>query len=315
MKEIIFTADDFGIVNEIDKGIIEAIKTGLVKSVAVFANGENSIKKAKQLVNDYPKVELGVHLTICSGSPVLGCNKVPSLCKKNKNEFIGFEDFSDKLDLSQLEAELDAQIKLLKNNIPIYHLSSHYNLVTLLPKYYKVFLGLAKKHNLKVRPPKVLPTFRQNIFLLNMRAKVIEDVSPIVAANIEGFGRLIDRYFKKHANGVKSPDYADTSHYGPIASSKIKSKAELNKKVKKKINKLERRLKTFQRSKYQSAEFILHLHEDKLKSHDEYEKEIPGYYHGIDSRYFDSRVVELHSIKSFTEDILKTYKIKLGSWK
>ncbi len=316
MKKIIFTADDFGVVDTIDEGIIDAIESELVKSVAAFANGDNSVQKAKALAAKYSDVELGVHLTISSGKPVLKGKDVPSLCDSKREYFKSFKDFSDKIDASELELELDAQIMVFKNNnIPIYHLSSHHNLLILLPKYYKIFLDLARKHNLKIRSPKVLPLFQQNVFLLYMRAVTIEDINLIVSAQIELFGRTIVRYFKNNANGVKTLDYLDTDHYGPIPMSKITSKRELARKKKKKVNKLFDRLGVLRRSRSQIAEFVLHLYKDGLKSHRQYKKEIPTNYPGIDHKYFDSRVVELHSIKSLTLGDLNLNNITLGSWK
>lgn len=315
MKKIIFTADDFGVVDAIDEGIIDAIESGLVKSVAVFANGKYSIQKAKALIAKYPDVELGVHLTISSGKPILAYEKVPTLCDSKKN-FWSFKNFSNKIDESELEAELDAQIMVFKNNnIPIYHLSSHYSLLILFPKYFKIFLNVARKHNLKIRSPKVKPVFRQNTFLLYMRAVMIEDINPVVSREIEIFGTIINKYFKNNANGVKTLDYLDTDHYGPIPMSKITSKRELARKKKKKVDNLFDRLEKLKKSRYKIAEFVLHLHKDELKSHSQYKKEIPTDYPGIDYKYFDSRVVELHSIKSLTLGDLNINKITLGSWK
>ena len=117
MTKIIFTADDYGCVDEIDKGIRYAIKGKMTNSVAVFANGPNRIKSfaAIKKLQDGKLVDVGCHLTITSGSPL---SDVTEFSKGDR--FRAYYELKRKGTFSKkkrekikvlLRTELEAQIK------------------------------------------------------------------------------------------------------------------------------------------------------------------------------------------------------------
>ena len=48
MAKLIFTADDYGIVEAIDNGVCEAISEGWINSVEVFPNDPNKVQRSVQ---------------------------------------------------------------------------------------------------------------------------------------------------------------------------------------------------------------------------------------------------------------------------
>ena len=318
MKHIVFTADDFGVVPSIDEGIRIAIRKGLVKSVAAFSNYKDSVKNVKNLLEEFPDVEMGVHLTISSGKPLNGADSNLLCDGENFRSYNDFKLDNDTKDafLKQLEAELKAQIEVFVNNdIPVYHLSSHHNLLTFLPELYTIFLNLARSYNLKVRSPKVIPRFKQNLYLLVVRIQLFQNLGKTYLKKIKKFGKRIKVFYKKNSDGVKTLGFLDTSHYGPIPVIKIIDPMG-NILATQKYNKLIRRLWFFKFSMHRTSEFVLHLRKDDLEENSDYENEIKETkYTGIDPDYFDSRIVELRSITKLTVDKLKNIGINPGSWK
>lgn len=61
MKKIIINADDYGLSNEFNRGIVDLIAEGLVKSVTVMINKKHIFPK--ELVQ-FPNLSIGLHLEI-----------------------------------------------------------------------------------------------------------------------------------------------------------------------------------------------------------------------------------------------------------
>lgn len=92
-KRVIFTADDYGVVDSINQGVKDAVSRGILRSVSCFTNygqnGEKSLRMIREL-QDVGRakgcdVELGVHLTITSGNPLIGSEAASLLCRDEKS--------------------------------------------------------------------------------------------------------------------------------------------------------------------------------------------------------------------------------------
>ena len=71
MKQLVITADDFGLAEPIDRGIREVCEKGIVTNVSLVANGEN-IKSAARFVEEHPRLSAAVHLNLTDGAPLSG---------------------------------------------------------------------------------------------------------------------------------------------------------------------------------------------------------------------------------------------------
>lgn len=163
-KRLIVNADGFGFGNGATQGIFDAISEGrFITSVSVNANFPE-VKRIRELSNKYSNISIGVHLNPMVGKPCLPSEHVRSLIDENglflNNHFPG-KLKSGKIDLAELEMELDAQIQKIKSLIgdKITHLDGQENQHL---QYFDLFLKIAKKWN--------IPRIRNNASLICMEA-------------------------------------------------------------------------------------------------------------------------------------------------
>ena len=151
-KFLIINADDFGQAESINRGIIEAHETGMVTSASILANGE-AAQSAVEKSRDYPKLGLGIHLSLVYGVPCAPRERVESLLFKEGNFARGYGQFalryySGGVKLCEVEYEWECQREKL-GDIRLYHLDSHQHL-HLLPGLFKTAVKLAKKWDIKI---------------------------------------------------------------------------------------------------------------------------------------------------------------------
>ncbi|HYX70921.1 MAG TPA: ChbG/HpnK family deacetylase, partial [Terriglobales bacterium] len=142
-------ADDFGMAESINEGILEAHRCGIVTSTTLLANG-SAFDAAVAMARSAPKLGVGVHLNLTQGAPVADPAQVRSLLDGN-GEFArtpaallrGLVYGSVRLD--EVERELSAQIEKVRvAGVAITHLDGHKH-VHMLPRAFPVVLGLAKR--------------------------------------------------------------------------------------------------------------------------------------------------------------------------
>lgn len=163
-KRLIVNADGFGFGKGATQGIFDAISEGrFITSVSVNANFPEA-ERISELSNKYPNISIGVHLNPMVGKPCLPPEHVRSLIDENglflNNHFPG-KLKSGKINLAELEMELDAQIQKMKSLIgdKITHLDGQANRHL---QYFDLFLKIAKKWN--------IPRIRNNASLICMEA-------------------------------------------------------------------------------------------------------------------------------------------------
>ena len=150
MRKIICNADDFGHSKGVNLGIIEAFKSGIVRSTTLMA-GMDGFEHALELAKDNPGLNIGVHLTLTAGKSVGGIYKTITDEKGNFLNLSELENNIENVDLLEVEHEYEAQIqKILDAGIKVDHFDSHHHTHN-LKGIINIFLKLAKKYNKKVR--------------------------------------------------------------------------------------------------------------------------------------------------------------------
>lgn len=158
-KYLIVNADDFGIDEEINRGIAECFRDGIVRSVSIVSNGL-AFEDALNLVKKNTDIGIGVHLCLVGERSILPKEKIPSIVddksflSKNYRHFL-YKICSNKVNLLEVKDELEAQMKkVLDTGIMPTHLDSH-QYTHLIPPIFNIVIQLAKKFNIKwMRYPK-----------------------------------------------------------------------------------------------------------------------------------------------------------------
>jgi hopanoid biosynthesis associated protein HpnK len=132
VRRLIVNADDFGLTAGVNRGIVEAHRTGIVTSTTLMANSA-AFDDAVQLARSSPNLSVGCHVVLVDGSPVLGADRVPSLIDPRdgspfRQNISGFalSALAGRLDTDEIEAEATAQIRKLQSaGIHVSHIDTH----------------------------------------------------------------------------------------------------------------------------------------------------------------------------------------------
>lgn len=151
--KLIVNADDFGLSNGVNYGIIDAYKNGVVRSTSIMA-GMPGFKHGVELLNSCKGLEglgCGVHLTLSAYKPVLSTHK--TIVDENGFFYkrISEELIESEFDLEEIYKEFSAQIqKVISSGIQITHLDSHHHVHT-LKSLKPIMERLIKEYNLPIR--------------------------------------------------------------------------------------------------------------------------------------------------------------------
>lgn len=101
MKELIVTADDYGMSRGVNDAINAGISCGLITSTNVMTNMEFYREAAKLRTMD---VSVGIHWTISAGKPVLPPEEIKTLVN-SKGEFYSYPEFRSRYRKGQISNE------------------------------------------------------------------------------------------------------------------------------------------------------------------------------------------------------------------
>lgn len=148
MTKLIINADDFGLSEAVNYGIISAHKSGIVTSTSTMANMPG-FEHAMELLKESKSLGCGVHMTMSCYKPILSNLKTivdenGYFIRRITNEVI--ED----MDLDEIYNEFCAQIEKVKSKTNITHLDSHHHVHT-LEKLRPVIESILEKYGLPIR--------------------------------------------------------------------------------------------------------------------------------------------------------------------
>ncbi len=146
MARLVVNADDLGLHESVNDGIIRAHRDGIVTSASLIACGR-AFEDALLRCRSCPEMGLGIHLTLVEERPVTSIEKVPSLVDQDGKMPRSYKEFtrgwlSGKIRERDVQTELEAQVKqVLENGVRPSHLDSHQQ-VHCLPGVWKIALWL-----------------------------------------------------------------------------------------------------------------------------------------------------------------------------
>lgn len=161
--KLIVNGDDYGLTMGVSKAIVQSMKNGIMGDTTAMANMpafEESIKYA--LENGI--TEMGVHLTLSCGKPVLPASEVSSLIDEN-GKFTKKVYKEGTYDIDEVKNEFKAQIeKFLATGMKMNHIDGHHHLYAIVPAILFDVIELGKEYGVPVRCAfnRDLPLFKKN---------------------------------------------------------------------------------------------------------------------------------------------------------
>ena len=154
-RSLIVNADEFGLTEGINEGIVEVHSHGIVTSTTMVANLW-AFDHAVKLSRKYPGLAVGVHLNLTHGAPILPPERVHTLVDQN-GFFFRRRPFLQRLILGQISMiqvyeEFRAQIdKVIAAGIAPSHIDSHESVYMYPDLFFKVVTPIARIYHLPIR--------------------------------------------------------------------------------------------------------------------------------------------------------------------
>ena len=157
-KSIILNADDFGMTEGCNAGIIKAMKEGIVTSTSIFMNMAKT-DQGIALARQHKIQAMGVHINISEGPSLLPREEVSSLVDESGRFILGVRDGNlDKvheltLTLSEKEIEKESREQIerfRRSGIKLSHLDTH-NSIHMRREFRHIFIKLANEYRVPLR--------------------------------------------------------------------------------------------------------------------------------------------------------------------
>lgn len=143
---MIINADDFGLSEAVNYGILKAYREGVVTSTTIMANMPG-FDHAITLLKQHPGLSVGVHLTLTAYKPIV---KTQTSLVDSDGYFCNKSEI-DKVNIEEAYTELKAQIEKVKQQgIAIDHFDSHHHIHT-VPTLQPVMERLYQEYGLPFR--------------------------------------------------------------------------------------------------------------------------------------------------------------------
>jgi chitin disaccharide deacetylase len=149
MKQLIVNADDFGLTEQVSRGILDAHREGIVTSTTLMPNGV-AFEPAVAMSRLAPRLGIGVHLNLTEGEAVSPALRIPTLVDSSGRLHLTpgrllHALLSRRVSLADIETELRQQIaKVLRAGIAPTHLDGHKH-VHVLPGVSEIVIRLAQE--------------------------------------------------------------------------------------------------------------------------------------------------------------------------
>ncbi len=134
MGKLIVNADDFGLTSGVNRAILELHRAGVLTSTSLMARA-SATEEAIEIARATPTLGVGCHVVLVDGEPVLPAEQIPTLVDPRTGHFppsltvFLARLFSGRIRSSEIEAEISAQISLLKQRgLRLTHVDTHKHL-------------------------------------------------------------------------------------------------------------------------------------------------------------------------------------------
>ena len=206
-KKFILNADDLGLSNNINKGVVDGYNSGVLKSASLCANGNSFASAVNEILPECPNLCVGVHLNIIEGKAITPVEKISMLVDKNgyfNNSYTQLMTKSNKKDfIEQLEIEFRAQIERILEHLKPAHIDSHVHTHG-IPEIFDLTCKLAQEYNIpyvrtQYEKPYITP-------LLSKHLNLKYPVNQLKVALLNSFTLKNKKTLKNYPN-LKTNDY------------------------------------------------------------------------------------------------------------
>lgn len=158
MKQVIFTADDFGLAPEVNEAVEEAHSKGVLSCASLMVGAPaaaDAVARAKRL----PNLRVGLHVTVADGKALLPPVEIPRLADAAGNlprnlAAAGVHWFFSPAARRDLAREIRAQFAAFRaSGLALDHVNAH-NHMHLHPTVLGIIIDIARDHG---SPPMRLP--------------------------------------------------------------------------------------------------------------------------------------------------------------
>lgn len=248
MRQLIITADDFGLSSGVNRAVEHGWKNGLLTCASIMTGG-TAFNEAVKIARRNPGLQIGLHLTLVQGRCTLPPSEIPELVDAAGN-FTGnpikggFRYFFDRGLYCQLKREVEAQIiKVQAAGIPLSHIDGHLN-IHLHPTVLRILSELMPRYGIstfRLSQERLAPCLRldsarkvgktlENLifgFLTDHAAPVLDRIGIKYAAEVKGLlnsGRMTEEYLLGIIDDLKDELTEIYFHPGILPDAEISRK-------------------------------------------------------------------------------------------
>jgi predicted glycoside hydrolase/deacetylase ChbG (UPF0249 family) len=160
---LIINADDLGLAESVNRGILETMESGVVTSASLMVNmpaRDDAIRRLREARARGLDVSIGLHFNIVTGTPISACR---SLVDSRSGQFLPlhaltWRAFARRVKQHDVAGELEAQLRHAENllsqvGMRVTHIDSHRH-AHCLPAIFEVVLRVARERGIgHVRHP------------------------------------------------------------------------------------------------------------------------------------------------------------------
>ena len=155
-KELIITADDFGLGSGVNRAVADAFAANTLSSASLMTIAPG-FEEAVNITQDLPGLDIGLHFVLAWGKPISPASEIPSLLDRSGGFLPRHQLFvrgaTGRLQRSDVARELEAQLSRLHDaNIKPSFINGDQH-VHILPIVRDVVVEAASRYGLAVRIP------------------------------------------------------------------------------------------------------------------------------------------------------------------
>lgn len=149
--KVIVNADDFGLSEQVSKGILRCMNEGIVTDTNAIVHTPAFLQCA-QMAMAQGVTSMGLHCLLTMGKPILPIAQVPTLVNA-EGSFYNRQEFMEKqINIQEAEAELEAQItRFLSTGLTLSHINTHHGYMHKSKEMLELFHRLALKYQVPLR--------------------------------------------------------------------------------------------------------------------------------------------------------------------